>query len=305
MSQPFRAAVAAVRAGLRGREPDRTLFDLLVAAGWLTYRIPDDRGNLRDVTGRADPRRRLAREFGLGATDRTRRARAGWAAAGRRLTRVLTRELAAKGDEEYRPLRVLLGYAPASLAPEGVVPTDPTLRAAWKTAVGVPARLFTTTVRPLGRLACLRGGMLARLRDEAAPGLRKGRGSSGRRPGPDGRNLAVDRKLMAIVGRAVGKDLVPAYSAKYLYYTAPGDHIWPHSDDPRYPVTCLICVDRRTPRGAPRSAAFQAFRPDGSMERYEMAPGQALAFDAGLVHAREPMRRGERVVLLSILYCVR
>jgi hypothetical protein len=36
------------------------------------------------------------------------------------------------------------------------------------------------------------------------------------------------------------------------------------------------------------------------VKRYEMAPGNGLVFEPGIVHAREPVRPGERVVLLSI-----
>ena len=305
LTRPFRAAVASVRSKLGGVPSQRTLFDLIVAAGSLAYRLPDEDVKLLDVTGRKDPRLRLTREFAPKHGGRPRIPPGGWGDARRRLTRVLSREMKAHGAGKLRPLGVLLAYAPGALAPDCIVPTERLLRAAWKTTVDVTARVFPTRVQPLRRLACVQRGVLARLRREAAAGLRIGRKASGQRPGPDGRNLAVDAKLRALVGKAVGKDLVPAYSAKYLFYTRPGDHIWPHSDDPKYPVTLLICVDRKRPRGARGGAAFLAYRPDGRVERYEMRPGDGIAFDAGLVHAREPMRAGERVALLSILYCKR
>ena len=55
------------------------------------------------------------------------------------------------------------------------------------------------------------------------------------------------------------------------------------------------------PRGAAKKSAFLAYRPDGSVERYELRPGDAIATESqGLVHAREPVQRGERITLLAV-----
>ena len=88
--------------------------------------------------------------------------------------------------------------------------------------------------------------------------------------------------------------------ARYLFYTKPGDHIWPHPDDPKPAVNFLICISHELPRRSAARSAFLAYAPDGSVKRYEIAPGNGLVFEPGIVHAREPVRPGERVVLLSI-----
>jgi hypothetical protein len=298
LGRPFRDAVASVRSTLARAPRERRLFDVLCAAGELGYRLPDDDINLRHVAGARDPRRRLAREFAGVA----RRASAKeWTSARTSLARDLARALRARGDDDLRPLSVLLGYAPTALGCDGGVPSDALQRHAWLAVVDAFARLDTTRVRRLGGLPRLGPARLERLRRDAARTLRKGRTASGRRPGPEGRSLAVDRALMRHVGRALGRRLAPGYQARYLYYVAPGDHIWPHPDDPKYAANLLVCLDRRVPDGG-RGSAFLAYRPDGSVERHELVPGESLVMESNLVHAREPVRPGERVVLLSIQY---
>ncbi len=306
--RPFRAAVAGVRSRLRGRERD--LFDLLCAAGQLGYRLPDDDVNVRNASGRRDPRKRLLRDFHAGGSGkrgsvrgpgRIGRGMPGWLQAGRRLAEKIRHELAAReGDEEYRALRVLLAYAPGALAPDCVVPTDPVLRAAWKTIVSFFADLFPSTLHTIGRIEGLDPRKLAALKRDAAPGMRIGRTASGRRPGVAGRRLAVDPRLLARVAKSLGRKVLPGYQARYLFYAKAGDHIWPHPDDPKYSVSVLICIDHELPPGVSSGSAFLAYRPDGTIDRHELAPGSALAVAPGLVHAREPVRRGERILMLSI-----
>ena len=300
LARPFRASVAGIRTRLEHRE--RALFDLICSAGQLGYRLPDDDINLRHASGTKDPRKRLTREFPyLRRGDQEACSLEAWARAGNRLARLVVNELAARDSgDEYRALRVLLAYASIALAPDCVVPRDPLLRTAWKTVVKLFAKLFPSTVKPMGRLACVDQRRLAILQREAAAGLQIGRRASGQRPGLEGRRLAVDPQLMVLVGEALGKEVSPGYLARYLFYTDPGDHIWPHPDDPKYAVTVLICINRELPPDGSTGSAFLAYRPDGSVERYELAPGNALAVEPGLVHGREPLRRGERVVMLSI-----
>jgi hypothetical protein len=292
IDHPFRAAIAAVREGLGGR--DRILFDLLCAAGQLGYRLPDDDVNVRHASGARDPRRRLELEFpSAGRVD-------GWSRVAERLAKRLRAELAERGGGEYRPLRVLLAYAPSALAPDCVLPRDPLLRAAWKSCVGMFAGLFPSVLRPLGRLDCVEPQRLAVLRREAARGLAVGRRASGLRPGREGRRLAVDPSLMALVGGALRKGVAAGFQARYLFYTKPGDHIWPHPDDPKFSVSVLLCIEHELAPGRSAGSAFLAYRPDGSIERHELSAGRALAVEPGLVHAREPVQPGERVIMLSI-----
>jgi len=292
---PFRQSVAEVRLTLEGRE--RALFDLLCVAGHLGRSLPNAIGNRRTTRGPRDPRRKLARIAGRMTSGSAQE----WAATSARLIRSLARKLRPhKKEDAYRLLRVLLGNASIALAPDCHVPTDPVLLTAWKTVVALFARLYRSAIRPLGRLRWLDDSALARLKREAARGRTRGRHASGMRPGPTGRALAVEPKLMKAVGKALGIPVAPGYEARYNFYGREGDYFWPHPDDPEYAVNVLVCLDHKRPANGTGSA-FLAYRPDGSVERYELTPGSALAVEArGLVHAREPMRRAERMTMLSI-----
>jgi hypothetical protein len=107
--------------------------------------------------------------------------------------------------------------------------------------------------------------------------------------------------LTALVQKSLRKNLVPSYEMRYVFYTRPGDYFWPHPDDEEDDANVFICLSHRGPRGSRSRSAFLAYRPDGSVERYELTPGSAVAAEsAGLVHGREPVQPGERVTLLAV-----
>ena len=248
-----------------------------------------------------DPRRRLAEEFrairrakGFSRDPKT------WKRAGDRLVRRLLKLLSVKNmSEEDRSLRVLLAYATIAVAPDCVVPRDPLWRLVWDISVKLFAQLFPSGMKFIGPLDCVESRLPA-LRRETRAGLRIGRRASGRTPGPEGRNLAVHPALISAIGRAFGKQMAPGYLARFLFYARAGDHIWPHPDDPKFDATVLACVRHDMPPNGSKGSAFIAYTPNGRIKRYPLAPGSVLALEPGLVHAREPVKRGERVVLLSI-----
>lgn len=192
---PFRQSIEDVRLTLDGRE--QALFDLLCVAGHLGRSLPNSIGNRRTTWGARDPRRKLAR---VAARIESGNAQE-WKATSARLV-----------------LRVLLGNASIALAPDCHVPTDPVLLIAWKTVVALFARLYRSTIRPLGRLQWLDDSTLARLKRETVRGRTRGRYASGMRPGPAGRALAVDPKLMKAVGKALGLSVAPGYEARYNFH---------------------------------------------------------------------------------------
>lgn len=295
----FSPAIRKLQAQLKG--PERILFDILTAAGQLGYRLPDDDINLRHASRKKDPRKRLSHEFrGIRRTGDFSRNRRTWKQAGHRLVRRLLKKFSVKDiSEEERSLRVLLAYAAIALAPDCEVPKDPLWRLAWDISVDLFARLFASGLGFIGPLDCVQSRLPA-LRRETAAGLKIGRIASGKTPGPEGRNLAVHPDLISAVGRALGKPMAPGYMARFLYYTKPGDHIWPHPDDPKFDATVLACIRHDLPPDDSNGSAFIAYSSNGISRRYPLEPGSVLALEPGLIHAREPVKRGERVVLLSI-----
>lgn len=300
IAPPFRAGVRAASASLDGRE--RVLFDFVCLAGQLGYNLPGD-ANVSLVEGPLDPRLRLRRSLAAMLRARNGSAMDGtWRTAAARLTRYLVRELESHASEEdYRRLRVLLGNASIGLAPDGAVPIEPEFRAAWNLVLDLFGRLYPSEAKSLGPLPWLHRRRLSMLRREMFAGLKKGRPASGMRPGLEGRKLAIDPRLMALASGALDKTVTPAFGARYVFYTKPGDFFWPHPDDPEFGVNILVCISRSLPPGRSTGSAFLAYRRDGSVERHELLPGTAIAVEArGCVHGREPLVEGEHVALLSI-----
>jgi len=299
----YRAVVSDVRPRLSGGE--QALFDLLCLSAVLGLALPDDDINLHALKGSLDPRPRLARGVrrilrGGPALDLRE-----WKAAGRRLERRLTRELRARDlsarDEtgQFDPLRSLLSYAPSIIALDCRPPTDPILRVAWTTVTRVFASVHASSVARVA-LPWIDRRRLLRLVREARRESRDDRDASGALPGLSGRRLAVDPRLARAVGRALGERLAPQFIARYVFYSKTGDYFWPHTDSPLVHVNVFVCLEHQVPEGCTPSA-FVAYHPDGSAQRFELMPGDAIAAHTqGVVHAREPLADGERVTLLAI-----
>ena len=294
LAKPFRPGVARLRHQFQDRA--RVLFDLLCMAGQLGYYLPDDDVNVRYALGRRDPRRSLVREFARVPEGNESE----WRKASDRVVEILVSELAGKEIcKESQAVRVLMGQASRALAPDCVVPQHRLLLRAWRVLIKVFGNLFPAGVRVIGQLECVRQ-RLPGLRREMATGLKIGRLASGRRPGRRGCEVAVAPQLINSVSRALRKKLMPAYWARSLFYARPGDHIWPHPDDPKFDVTVLVCIRHEVPRKVSRRSAFVAYMRNGAVRRYQLAPGDVLAIEPGLLHGREPVKEGERVALLSI-----
>ena len=228
-----------------------------------------------------------------------------WSTAGARLERRLVRMLQPRRTSAVHTaradaLRSLLSYAPSILGIECQVPADALRRTAWTTVIRVMGAVQASRVARVD-LPFIDRRRLRRLVVEAQREFRPDRDASGATPGLSGRRLAVDPRLAQIVGAALGERLQPAFIARYVFYSRPGEYFWPHTDSPLVHVNVFVCLEHHVPEGTSRPSAFVGYRPDGSAERFEMRPGQAIAAHTqGLVHAREPLQDGERVTLLAI-----
>lgn len=299
----LRLAASEVRSRLSGL--DAQLFDIICLSAVLGYQLPQDDIIHRDLVGPLDPRPRLARGIrrimaGSRPTDQE------WRRASRALERRLVATLRARdliardADGNFEPLRSLLSFAPSILGIDCTAPTEPIRRTAWTTVIRVLQAVHASTVARVD-LPFLDTRRLRRLVAEARREFRPDADASGATPGLSGRRLAVDPRLVQIVGAALDEQLQPAFIARYVFYSRPGEYFWPHTDSPLVHVNVFVCLEHHVPEGAARPSAFVGFHPDGSAERFEMRPGQAIAAHTqGLVHAREPLQDGERVTLLAI-----
>ena len=283
------------------------LFDVICLSAALGYALPQDDINIHDLAGRLNPRPRLARGTRriLGASGELFTEQE-WKAAAQRLARRLLRTLASRdlaspdADGNFEPLRSLLSFAPSVLALDCTVPTGrPVHRAAWTVVIRVLGRLHPSGVARIS-LPWLDARRFATLAREAHGAFLGGR-ASGERPGPSGRRLAVDTRLVTAVQKAMRTKVRPAFIAQYVFYTREGDYFWPHTDSLRVYVNVFICLEHVMPEGQTRASAFVGYHEDGTVERFELHTGDIIAAHTqGLVHAREPLAKGERVTLLAV-----
>ncbi|MFN7915633.1 MAG: hypothetical protein U0Q55_09875 [Vicinamibacterales bacterium] len=299
----YRAAANELRAQVTGL--DAQLLEVIFLSAALGLALPQDDILHGDLTGRIDPRPKLARGirriFG-GPTPAPRDlARAGRRLAARLVRALRARDLTTPDAQGYfEPLRSLLSFAPSILGIDCVVPVEPVRRTAWTTIVNVFAEVHRSRVSRVD-LPFLDTRRLRRLLEEARREFVPERDASGATSGLSGRRLAVDPRLAARVGRALGERLEPAFIARYVFYSRPGEYFWPHTDSPLVHVNVFVCLEHRVPPGRTSRSAFVGYHADGSAERFEMRPGQAMAAHTqGLVHAREPLQEGESVTLLAI-----
>lgn len=177
----------------------------------------------------------------------------------------------------------------------------------WRRLIEEIAAVRSSRHALLGRPTFLTDAWLLRLAQEARD-LRAGAepsphaGKAGQRfasPGPVARRVTAHPGWRTLMRRELQGEPRPPYHAAYLYYDQPGAGIAPHVDDPEFAINVILMVTR-TPSGEDGSAIV--LHPPGRAPlRTVLQPGEAILLEAdGLVHAREPMKRGERATILSM-----
>jgi hypothetical protein len=186
---------------------------------------------------------------------------------------------AAGGDgDEWRGL--LLAMAEARSGRSALLGRPPFLTDEWLQRLAEEARSSRATAEPTGANAGQAGQHYAS-------------------PGPAARKLVVHRAWRELIARELGLEPQPPFHAGYLFYDQAGAGIVPHVDDPEFAINVILMVSR-SPSGSEGSATV-LHPPARAPERVVLAPGEAVLLEAdGLVHAREPMRDGERVTVLSM-----
>ncbi|MDX6677706.1 MAG: hypothetical protein QOE31_1758 [Solirubrobacteraceae bacterium] len=201
-----------------------------------------------------------------------------------------------------RPWREELVSALIALGPDARVPAHPRLAAAWRVIVGALADALPSRVLPLTRPLLVDDDMLERLRKDALEVWRDGDGTLSQRPGRTGCRLAVSNSVLASVGASLGYPVTSGLRANYLFYRTPSELMAPHIDTDEYDVTMILMLSRRRPADGSAGSALLTYRPDGSVQRIQLEPGDAVLVERGHVHAREPLKPGEQLTLLTLAF---
>jgi len=221
----------------------------------------------------------------------------------------LSELLATSSLMERFHLREILSNALGGLSPHGQVPTGGWRRQAWRAATTA----LTTGGGPLvvsTRPPFVSDDIVSDLSAEAAMQSFLSVRMALRSVAPAGavaRRLGWNPALCRMVSRHVGRALRPgngfaAENATYLYYEDLGDCVQPHVD-PFGITNALVLLDQRPPDDGEAGSALVVYAAGTSRARVPLSPGELVVLsDGAVVHSREPLRAGERVTLLSLVF---
>jgi hypothetical protein len=204
-------------------------------------------------------------------------------------------------EAELDNYKLLLGIAAGGLAPHGHLPVGGPKGEAFQVVLKCLARIQPTGMVWRGRPEFMTDELLARLQREADDGrskaIRHDRYFLGY-GGPVADKLAMSGELVDLVSRHTTR-MAPTGIASYLWYDEPGCGLDPHIDTETFTLNGIIML-RHTYMTEPPSA-LQLYPPDQPPERVLLAPGEMLLLYAGgTVHAREDVKAGESVSLLTV-----
>lgn len=202
--------------------------------------------------------------------------------------------------EEVENYKLLLCMAAGGLAPRGNEPSTPQKVAAFGSVVDCLRALGLRGSPWVGRPDFMTDDLLRELQAEssAVHSVAKltdryllGFG------GPVVERFARSDVLVDLV-RASYPDVTPTGIASYIYYDDPGHGLDPHVDTETYAVNAILMLKHEF---ASDPAALLLYEEGVSPRRILMSPGQMAVINAGsVVHAREDMKAGERVHIVTI-----
>jgi hypothetical protein len=204
-------------------------------------------------------------------------------------------------EAELDNYKLLLGIAAGGLAPHGHLPTSGAKSEAFQTVLKCLAKIQPTGVVWRGRPDFMTDELLVSLQREAD----EGRGKAIRHDryflgygGPVADRLARSGALVDFVSNHTTR-MAPTGVASYLWYDEPGCGLDPHIDTETFTLNGIIML-RHTYVTEPASG-LQLYPPDQPAERIHLEPGELLLLYAGgTVHAREDVKPGESISLLTV-----
>jgi hypothetical protein len=230
---------------------------------------------------------------------------------GRSLGAKLSQFLADLGRIEALSFAEILSNALGGLSPSGAVPTIGWRAAAWLAAIDALTCSAQGGWRTVRQSSLIDGVRLRALVQEASAqywlavrmGLRM-TGPPGRVARAVGSDPALCQLVSDVMGCAVevGNGVTGSENATYLYYDGPGDGVQPHVD-PFGLVNALVMLECCPPSDGGAGSHLIVFPAKGKPERVALSPGDIVVLrGAGTVHSREPLRPGEQITILSLVF---
>ena len=201
---------------------------------------------------------------------------------------------------ELENYKLLLGIAAGGLSPDGSLPSSGPASRAFETVLRCLAKVQPTGAIWRGRPDFMSDQLLDSLQAEARANridaIRHDRYYLGC-GGAVADSLALSTELVELVNQ-VANGMVPTGVASYLWYDEPGCGLSAHIDTETFTLNGILMLEHRYSE-APSHLVL--LPPGGTRERVLLQPGELLLlFAGGTVHARENVKPGESVSLLTI-----
>jgi hypothetical protein len=217
------------------------------------------------------------------------------------LTEKLDAVAGALNDAELDNYKLLLGIAAGGLAQHGHLPEKGPKFEAFETVLRCLARIQPTGVLWRGRPDFMTDELLSRLQTEAIDS-RKTAIKHDRYMLGCGGQLADELSTSVALKEFVNKfapEVRPTGIASYLFYDKEGLGLNPHIDTEIFTLNAIIMLAQEYVTSPPSHLLL--YPVDKPMQRVLLSPGEMLLLYAGgTVHAREDVKAGESVHLLTI-----
>lgn len=204
-------------------------------------------------------------------------------------------------DAELDNYKLLLGIAAGGLAQHGHLPEKGAKAEAFETVLRCLARIQPTGVLWRGRPNFMTDDLLSRLQAEAIQSRKTAIKHDRYMLGCGGLiadEFSTSPNLVEFVNR-FAPEVEPTGIASYLFYDREGLGLNPHIDTEIFTLNAIIMLAQEYTISPPSHLLL--YPVDQPMQRILLSPGEMLLLYAGgTVHAREDVKAGESVQLLTI-----
>lgn len=217
------------------------------------------------------------------------------------LTNKLNAITAGLNPAELDNYKLFLGIAAGGLAPHGDLPKDGAKAAAFETVLQCLAKIQPTGVLWRGRPDFMTNELLNQLQAEAVErqktAIKHDRYMLGC-GGPVANELAVSTTFVEFVNK-FAPEMIPTGIASYLFYDKEGLGLCPHIDTETFTLNAIIMLKQEYVTSPPSHLIL--YPVNQPPQRILLSPGEILLLYAGgTVHAREDVKAGESVHLVTV-----
>jgi hypothetical protein len=197
--------------------------------------------------------------------------------------------------------KLLLGIAAGGLAPHGDFPETGSRAQAFETVLRCLAKIQPTGALWRGRPDFMTDELLSQLQAEAEERRKSATRHDRYNLGCGGEladQYAVSAPLVDLVN-TYAPNMMPTGIASYLFYDQEGLGLSPHIDTEIFTLNAILMLKHEYTLSPPSHLLL--FPVDQPPQRVLLSPGEIiLLYAGGTVHAREDMKTGETVHLLTV-----